>query len=61
MKIGFTIAVGQFQSQRFDSSEHPTAAECARELITAMTPLASSYPPVKKKIEELRLVYGITP
>jgi len=59
MKIGFTIATGQFQSQRFDSSEHPTARECAEELITAMAPLAPSYPPVARKIAELKASYGL--
>ena len=60
MKIAITANVGAYQSMKFESSEHPTIQECARDLIGQMQPLTQYYPTLKTKIDELKKAYNVS-
>lgn len=60
MKLGVTVNLGGFQSMKFESSEHITNQECARDLIAQMQPMSQMYPTIRGKIEELRKAYNVT-
>ena len=36
MRFGVTVNTGNYQSFRFDSSEHETIEDCIREIVDAM-------------------------
>lgn len=59
MKLGVTANVGAYQSMKYESSEHATVQECARDLIAQMQPLTQFYPVLKSKIEELKKGYNV--
>lgn len=59
MKIGMTVGVGGMQFHRFDSSEHDTVQECAKDLIAQMQPLSLAYPSLVQRIAEIKTAYGV--
>lgn len=59
MKLAATVNVGAYQSMKFESSDHNTNQECAKDLIGQMQPMAQFYPTLKVKIDEIRKAYQV--
>jgi hypothetical protein len=60
MKLERKVNLGGFQSMAFQSSEHGSVQECARDLIAQMNPMSAIYPTVRGVVEELRKAYNVT-
>ena len=59
MKLERKVNLGGYQSMAFTSSEHPTVQECARDLISQMTPMSTMYPTVRGVVAELQKAYNV--
>lgn len=59
MKLERKVNLGGYQSMAFTSSEHPTAQECARDLISQMNPMSTMYPTVRGVVTELQKAYNV--
>lgn len=59
MKLARTVNLGGYQSQKFESSEHPTVKECAQDLIEQMQPMSGAYPTVRGVMAEIQKMYGV--
>jgi len=59
MKLERKVNLGGYQSMAFQSSEHDTVQECARDLITQMNPMTTMYPTVRGVVAELQRAYNV--
>lgn len=59
MRLERKVNLGGYQSMNFASSEHPTAQECARDLIAQMNPMSTMYPTVRGVVAELQKAYNV--
>ncbi len=59
MRLERKVNLGGYQSMNFASSEHPTAQDCARDLIAQMNPMTTIYPTVRGAVAELQKAYGV--
>jgi len=59
MKLERKVNLGGYQSMAFQSSEHATVEECARDLISQMQPMSTMYPTVRGVVAELQKAYGV--
>ncbi len=60
MRLERKVNLGGFQSMAFQSSEHSSVQECARDLIQQMNPMSTVYPTVRGAIAELQKAYNVT-
>ena len=59
MKLEKKVNLGGYNSMGFQSSEHPTPQECARDLIQQMEAMSSVYPILKTHIMQLKGAYNV--
>ncbi len=43
----------------FASSEHSSVQECARDLVTQMTPMGTVYPTITQAVREIKTAYQV--
>lgn len=59
MKLEKKVNLGGFNSMGFQSSEHNTPQECARDLVTQMQAMVKAYPILQQHIDQMKAAYGI--
>jgi len=59
MKLERKVNLGGYQSMAFQSSEHATVQECARDLIAQMNPMSTMYPTVRGVVAEIQKAYNV--